>query len=368
MAEALEGAAQVAADLAAPTSEPGFYIGVAGQAWALAQAAQAAGDAGLARAARDATDLLATRLQRAGDRGWWTDQPGVLFDGGAMLHLLWAADHFDEPAWLEPAAAFGRQLISLAEPDPRGGWAWLGMSRAPHGITKGIWPNFFYGTSGVGFMLARLAEATGDDEFLAAAQQAAANVRALADHVTTDDGAEGVLVPYREPDLRQLHYIGLCQGPVGTARLFQQLHRTTGGARDADWVDLLGNGLVASGAPRQHSAGYWNVHGVCCGGAGMAAFHLARWADSGERLHLDRAVDAASYLAQAAVDPDGRGPRWVTAFNRVDPAKVRASSDWGHGAVGIAAVLAQVAAAQQGPFSVRRLPDDPFPTHTDHQL
>lgn len=346
------------------TDHAGFYTGVAGMAWVLEQVAERTGDEELRATARRGVEAVADRAIRDGDTAHWSDAPGPLFDGGAALTLLWAAARFDDTGLLDPVAAFGRHLLATGRPDDRGGLAWTGMAPHYHGVDDATWPNFFYGTSGSGLILASLAAATGDQEFLDGAQAAATNLRALADRVQTDDGEEGALLHYRDPDRRHHHYLGMCQGPIGTARFFHRLHEVTGDQADADWVELLANGLVASGAPRRHGIGYWNVDGLCCGGAGMAEFHLSRWATTGDDGHLARAEEAAAYLVGNAVNVDGKGPRWATAFTRVTPWDVHASSDWGHGATGIATALAHVWAARNHQFTARRLPDDPFPERT----
>ncbi len=110
------------------------------------------------------------------------------------------------------------------------------------------------------FVLARLYEETHQQKFLTAARQGAQHIQSIA----TLDG-DSALVYYREPDLKNLYYLGYCHGPAGTARLFYQLHKITGEAGYLEWSEKLARGIVRSGVPEKLTPGYWNVACQCCG-------------------------------------------------------------------------------------------------------
>jgi hypothetical protein len=131
--------------------------------------------------------------------------------------------------------------------------------------------------AGVAFVLARLYEETRQEKFLHAAREGARHIQSIA--TVREDSA---LVYYREPDLKDLYYLGYCHGPAGTARLFYQLHKVTGEAEYLEWTEKLARGIVRSGVPEKFTPGYWNVACQCCGSAAVTDLFLSLWVTTGK--------------------------------------------------------------------------------------
>lgn len=118
-----------------------------------------------------------------GHRGWSAFNDILFGDAGTALFPLEAAGALDDDR--ERAAEAGRALVARGMPE-HGELYWV----LREGGTSNL-PNFSHGAAGVGYLMTRLYEATGDSTFLDAALGAAAYDAAIAD--TTG----GVLrVPY----------------------------------------------------------------------------------------------------------------------------------------------------------------------------
>jgi lantibiotic modifying enzyme len=362
--DALAGARELAAheddigagSLPLPGSEDTLYHGRAGAAYALAAVGAQTGDAVCLEAAARFTAGIAARARPDGDGVAWTGEPALLVgDAGIVLHLLAMAELLDEPGWAELAARAGTAIAARAEPDDRGGVRWLGFDSAWFGQSQRVyWPGFLGGTAGIAFTLARLADVTGDERFLRLARRGAEHLTAIATRA-----AGGALVPLRDPDPERLHYLGLCHGPVGTARLFVELHRQTGEPYFLEWTRRLANGMLACGVPDLRSPGLWNVDSQCCGLAGIVDFFLALWHMSGAEDDLAVARRAGAQIVGRALR-DGPRYRWYQALTRTVPASVTADIGYFTGALGIATALFHLASAEQGRFVVLATPDNPF--------
>lgn len=151
--------------------------------------------------------------------------------------------------------------------------------------SHGFFPGFFYGTAGTGYILAKLYEHTKDELFLRQAEGAADYIRSIAD-LSKDRHA--ALVRYNDPYKPDLHYLGVCQGPIGTSRLFYQLYKVTGKPEYLEWIVKLTDGILKTGAPRIHSKGYWHTYCYCCGAAGMIEHFLSVYRLTGEDRFLRR--------------------------------------------------------------------------------
>jgi lantibiotic modifying enzyme len=344
--EARRGADHLAATwrevLDAPTLVPlenahlDFGMGLAGTAFTLAHAWRATGVASHRDAALASTRHIADAAKPAGAGVEWIGGPTIgLGDGSIILYLLWAAEEFGDESLRDLAHRAGERALELALPDPRGGVRWASPSLEGFGMPPGAsMPNFELGTAGVAFVLARLHAATGDPRFLDAARAGAAHVRAIA--TVRGDAA---LLYYREPDLTDLYYLGYCHGPVGTARLFFELHRQTGEADYLAWTERFARGIVDSGVPEHQTPGLWNVVCQCCGTAGIADFFASLWAGTGRQEHLAFAQRVADQLISNATDLDGKGSRWYQAWTRTQPWAVAAETGYMIGAAGVGAAL-----------------------------
>jgi lantibiotic modifying enzyme len=291
----------------------------------------------------------------------WTPLQALIGEWGTILFLLYAAEHYDEPAWREVALRAGDTVLALGE--PVGDTLRFNGAKALsafYGLDDGAvieLPNFEFGTAGAAYTLARLYEASGEARFLDAAEKGAAYVRSLA--VEKDGGA---LVPYRLPDLSDVFYLGFCHGPAGTGRLYYKLHEITGKQEYREFLDKLVRGLELAGAPENHSHGYWQVFSQCCGTAAQVEFFLGLWAAFGEERYLELAKRAGRHILGAAAGFTERVElAWYQAFERVNPAKVTLDTGYSAGAAGIGAALLRLGLADAGRFDVLRIFDDPFP-------
>ena len=141
--------------------------------------------------------------------------------------------------------------------------------------------------------MASVYEQTHQEEYLDIAKKAAQYIQNIADY--SEDG-EAALVKYNDTYLTDLYYLGVCQGPIGTSRLFYKLYRITGDESYKDFVIKLTNGLLAAGAPTKHSDGYWRTNCYCCGAAGMLEHFLHVHKLTGNSVYLDAAYEAAEAI------------------------------------------------------------------------
>jgi lantibiotic modifying enzyme len=335
-----------------------FGMGLAGTAFTLAHAWRATREERYRRAALAITGQIVDAARPAGGGVTWTGSPTVgLGDGSIVLYLLWAARAFDAASLLELARRAGERMLELGEWDPRGGLRWAGPSLEGFGMPAGAsLPNFELGTAGVAFTLARLHAETGEPHFLVAAREGAAHVRALA--TVRGDAA---LLFYREPDLTDLYYLGYCHGPVGTARLFYELHRITAEGEYLEGMGRFARGIMGSGIPEKQAPGLWNVVCQCCGTAGIADFFVSLWVATGQPEYLAFARRVADQTLSRATDLDGKGYRWYQAWTRTQPWAVTAETGYMIGAAGVGAALLHLHLAERGRYEAILFPDNPFP-------
>jgi uncharacterized protein YyaL (SSP411 family) len=338
-----------------------FDQGLAGTAFALAETWKATGHAQYRDAALAATQALANQAYPAGEGVEWLASPAVGQGGGIILYLLYAGRTFKDATFVHLAERGGNRIVELAEADPRGGVRWQGLPQSPatvaaHVPANSYSPNFELGTAGVAFVLARLYEETHQQKFLTAARQGARHIQSIA----TVDG-NSALVYYREPDLKNLYYLGYCHGPAGTARLFYQLHKVTGEPGYLEWAEKLARGIVRSGVPEKLTPGYWNVACQCCGSAAVTDLFVSLWQATGKPQYLDFGRRVADQLISREDDLDGKGYRWYQAWTRVKPSEVNAETGYKIGAAGIGAALLHVHLASQNRYAALLFPDNPFP-------
>ncbi|RBQ19308.1 lantibiotic modifying-like protein [Spongiactinospora rosea] len=330
-----------------------LYHGLAGIAFALAEAGWVTGDESFEDAARAAADRIVAGARSFRGGLGWTGDPAQSGDGGIVLALLHASGIHGVPRYEEVAVEAAARIADLVVPGHRFGEE--GCAGLP---ADAVTPGFLSGTAGTAFLMARMYGVTGQAKFLQAARRGAEFVRA----VSTVSG-RFALVPHHVPHGRTLHYLGFCSGSAGVARMFYELYRVTGDQGDLDWVERLAGGIVQSGAPYRQSPGYWNVTCQCCGAAGLLELFAGLWTATGREPYLAFARDVAEHLIDAATGHDGVGYRWYQAYRRLRPWEVTADTGYMVGAAGIGSALLHLHAAGSTGETPRLvlLPDNPFP-------
>ena len=332
--------------------ETGLYTGVAGIGFTLHQAFKATGNEAYRKGADRCRDLLHAAARPAGAGVEWGPVTDIV--GGAAgtgLWLLQRSRETGDTASRELVARAGLRLIELGIPE-EGGLKWRMAPDFPR-----LMPNFSHGTAGVAYFLAVLHQETGRKEFRDAALAGARYLQAVAN--TTGDGC---LIRHHEPepDGKNLYYLGWCHGPVGTSRLFYQLHRATGDGTWLDWVRKGAGSILASGIPETPTPGFWNNLGQCCGSAGVADFFLRLHRLTGEDRYLAFARRVTNDLLARATPTPGDGLKWVHAEHRVRPEYTYAQTGYMQGAAGIGMLLLHMDAVERGREWSFRLPDSPY--------
>ncbi|MBQ7425185.1 MAG: hypothetical protein IJV21_02865, partial [Lachnospiraceae bacterium] len=221
---------------------------------------------------------------------------------------------------------------------------------------KGYFPGFFYGTAGTGFLLAKIFEITKDEKFLDGARKAADYIKSIAD-ITPD--SEAALIGYNDPYRKDMHYLGLCQGPIGTSRLFYQLYRVTGEDEYLSWVLKLTNGVLRACAPKIHSKGYWHTYNYCCGTAGMLEHFIEIHNLTGDEKYLRAAEEAAVKLIGDSVSEDDKRC-WYSAWNRHAPNEVENWAGLYVGSSGEASALLTYYNYLSDNREISGYPEDPY--------
>lgn len=351
----LETARQGALHLAAVLGnerDAGLYTGVAGLGFTLTEAWKATKDPALRDAANKAVDRLKASARQVGDGVEWSPVSDIISGtSGIGLYLLSAARDLNRPDARELATAAGRRLLAQ-EIQAEGGVKWAMQPATP---TR-LYPNFSHGTAGVAYFLATLAQETGEAPFRDAAL---AGAKYLLKVAKTD--GDVCLVFHHEPEAEglDLFYLGWCHGPAGTARLFQRLAAVTGDRAWKDWVRKAANGIRQSGVPAQHTPGFWNNVGACCGSAGVADFFLSYYEETRDQAALAFARAMTAEITSKATR-DETGTRWIHAENRVSPGQVAAQTGWMQGAAGIGAWFLRLDGLDQKRPRLIRFPDSPF--------
>jgi len=329
--------------------DAGLYTGVAGLAATyLTLDALKVGPEWSGAAKQAATDLT-RRATTVGDGVEWSASNDIISGtAGTGLFLLYAADKLKDAALADLAVRAGRRLLATGVP-AEGGLMWF-----PGGAIKANYPNFSHGTSGVAYFLATLYQRSQDRAFL---DGALAGVKYLDAVATRRNGARAIFHVTGGGEDR--FYLSWCHGPVGTARLFYRLHQITGDAQWRAWIDELTAWLVASGAPEQQSAGYWNNISQCCGNVGIGQYtiDLTRHYPTPIAPSLrDRVVKNTTSRAT----DDAAGLRWVQAENRVSPENLVAQTGFMQGAAGVGTFFLQLDALARGASWPAPWPDTPW--------
>jgi lantibiotic modifying enzyme len=331
--------------------ENGLYVGIAGLGFTLEETYKATREAKYRQGVILCLRLLRERAQKAGHSiAWGNDTDIISGSAGTGLFLLYAARELKDPSARELAALAGRRLIELGRPEGGGlKWSW---SADPKKLT--LMPNFSHGTAGIAYFLATLYRETKKKEFLDAA---IAGARYLQSVAKTD--GDVCLIFHNEVNGRDLHYLGWCHGPAGTARLFYRLYQVTGDRAWMEWVRKSARADMESGIPDKRTPGFWNNVSQCCGSAGVAEFFLNLYGVTGERRYLEFSKRmTADLLARAT--REGNGMKWVQSEHRVKPDLLVAQTGYMQGAAGLGMLLLHLDDAERGKKWSIILPDSPF--------
>src|SRR5688572_6258 len=300
-------------------------------------------------AARQAARDLASRAKKSPDGAEWLDSNDIIGGtAGIGLFLVDAGAAWKDAGLADLATQAGRKLLKTAHP-AEGGLMWF-----PGSSTARNYPNFSHGTSGVAYFLATLYQHTKDKAFLDGALAGEKYLDAVA---TKRDGARAIFHVTGGGEDR--FYLSWCHGPVGTARLYHRLQQVTGDKKWGQVVDELTAWLMASGAPVQQSAGYWNNISQCCGAVGIGQYciDLARHRPT---LAADKIRNLVVATTRSKATDDAAGLRWVQAENRVSPENVVAQTGFMQGAAGVGTFFLQLDAFSRGVKWPTPLPDTPW--------
>jgi lantibiotic modifying enzyme len=346
-----QGGAYLLAESArlADSLDAGLYTGVAGLAATYLTLDALKVGPEWSGAAKQAAKDLTRRATTVGDGIEWSASNDIISGtAGTGLFLLHAADKLKDAALADLAVRAGRRLLATGVP-AEGGLMWF-----PGGAIKANYPNFSHGTAGVAYFLATLYQRSQDRAFL---DGALAGVKYLDAIATRRNGARAIFHVSGGGEDR--FYLSWCHGPVGTARLFYRLHQITGDAQWRIWIDELTAWLVASGAPEQQAAGYWNNISQCCGNVGIGQYtiDLTRHYPTPIAASLrDRVVKNTTSRAT----DDAVGLRWVQAENRVSPENLVAQTGFMQGAAGVGTFFLQLDALARAASWPAPWPDTPW--------
>ena len=331
-------------------NEAGLYTGVSGIGFALGEVYRATKDTKYRDAVRTVVRTLNQRGKTVGAGVQWSDVTDIISgSAGVGLFLLHADTTVGDRTARELAVKAADRLIELGQAE-HGGLFWAMDPKFPRKM-----PNFSHGTAGIAYFLTAVYDATREQKYLDAALAGARYLQAIAN-------TEGniCLIPHNQPDGLDLYYLGWCHGPVGTARLWFRLWRSTGHSSwNAEWTNRSIRAISQSGIPEKRTPGFWNNVSQCCGSAGVAQFFLDLYGVAPYPEYLDFAKRmTADLLARGTRDE--KGLRWIQAEHRVRPELLVAQTGYMQGAAGIGMWLLRLDAAERGRKPFVRFPDTPF--------
>ena len=327
--------------------ETALYEGIAGVGFALEETYKATGDTRYREGFRKVLEIIEKKAVKKGRGVEWGEVTDIVNGGaGTGLFLIYASRELSESRWLELASAAGRRLVELGEPD-HGGLKWL-MSSAYNYM-----PNFSHGTAGISYFMARLYEVTKDKEFLRTALAGTKFLEAVAQKDTC-------LVHHDDrPEYKDVYYLGWCHGPVGTSRLFIEMHKLTGEESWMTWVRKSTQAIMDSGIPEKRTPGLWNNVGLCCGTAGIGDYMLELYEMTGDKAYREFALKIAADLLSRATEGEGT-LKWIHADTRRTPDAVFAQTGLMQGASGIGLFLLHLDALETGRTRRIFFPDAPY--------
>jgi hypothetical protein len=340
-----------------PAQNPGwslewnFYFGLSGVAFSFIELYKISLDIEVGRFARCITEKIENAATNTENGPVWAGANGILADGSTLLFLLYAAEYYDEEKLRNLAIQGGKPLLSRITP------AETGLRLDGFGANAPTeYPGFEVGTAGAGYVLARLFEVSGNKEFLEAANGGAKHLEAIA---LRKDG--GSLIPYQIPENADVFFMGQCHGVAGISRLYYKLYKLTGNTGYWKFIEEMLTGMLNTGAPENHSKGYWNTYTQCCGTSAILHFSLGFWAETGEERFLALANRCGRHILGAATPSDGPELMWYQSFRRIKPDFITLDTGYCNGAAGIGAALLELHQANNANYYIARLPDDPFP-------
>ena len=347
--EARLGADELIARLPKET-EAGLYTGIGGIGFTLGEVYRATKDAKYRDAVRGVVRTLHDRAKPVGAGVQWSEVTDIISgSAGIGLFLLHADSIAGDPSARQLAVKAADRLIELGQPE-HGGLFWAMDPKLPRKM-----PNFSHGTAGIAYFLAAVYDATREQKYLDAALAGARYLQAIAN-------TEGdiCLIPHNQPDGLDLYYLGWCHGPVGTARLWYRLWKSTGDINwNLVWMNRSIRAIAHSGIPEKSTPGFWNNVSQCCGSAGVAQFFLDLYGIAPYPEYLDFSKRmTADLLARGTRDE--KGLRWIQAEHRVRPELLVAQTGYMQGAAGIGMWLLRLDAAGRGRKPFVRFPDTPF--------
>ena len=328
----------------------GLFTGAGGWAVVLDELAAAAGDESARDLAGRVLEAVAAGASPAGGGVHWHDLTEILWGtAGVGCLMLTLGEEYLGPAGLELAVRAGDWLLGQAEQAPPGiRWS-LGRgyeARRPGAGRR--FPNFAHGTAGIGFFLARLAQATGEPRFLDASL---AGTEWIMTTVRTDD--DTCAAYHHDPGGTHLFTLGWCHGPPGLGWLFRQLELTTGAADWRGWVRRAARADLTSGIPDRREPGFWDNVARCCGSAGVAEFFLDLHRLEGRPADLAFAVTLVDDLLERAIT-DRSGMRWSNHEFRLPEPDLPPETTYMQGAAGIGSTLLRLHRHLSGdPWTVR---------------
>jgi len=349
-------------DLEGIAATSSLYNGWAGVGFALHRAYEGLGDSRYRDGALACVNLL-RRAARESEHGvfWNASSDIITGSAGTGLFLLYAANRLEDAGALETALRAADELEARAVRDSLGA-RWMMREGS-----ETLLPNFSHGGAGVGFFFATLhgyARRASDLETALAAA-------AFLESVARTDGGAVFLVPYGWPDpaWEGRFDIGWAHGPVGTARLFQQLAFLTGDPRWTELVDACADGILAGGLPGDPGPGFGEEpfkRDRRFGTASVAEFCLRLYQDSGDEPRLALAKRLVDDLLEHAVTGDA-GIHWERPAYEFMPraGETTAYTGYFYGAAGYGLLLLQLDAATTVRDWTFTLPDNPFGLYSE---
>lgn len=321
-----------------PGAAVGFLNSPAGGAYVASRLYEITGEEKYKDFAIQVTDdVIAAANEENGELTWYGFY-GILGEGGLILYLIDAYETYKKQEYIDAAEKAAKYIASRKEEASIGGYKWYVMPTETFptiGKAGGYFPGFEYGAAGCGYILASIYKHTKNEEYLEIAKKAAEFILNIADY--SDDG-EAALVRYNDKYLTDLYYLGVCQGPVGTSRLFFRLYELTGEEKYREFIVKLTEGILATGAPAKHSEGYWRTNCYCCGAAGMLEHFINVHKLTGEDKYLAAAHEAAETLIGESTHKENLR-NWYTAWNRHEPETSDPYIGLYHGSAGCASSL-----------------------------
>lgn len=334
---------------------------VTGIAHILIEITQHTGDDKYAETARYVTDSLLEEAEKTDDGHIISGESGILADGGNILYLIYASKYFENQDYLDLAVSLADHITAHAEVVDE-------QTIKFHPLNQDYivdyldldpskeyeWPNFEYGTAGVGFVLAKLYQVTGDAKYLTAAEKAANYIDSIA---VKNKSGEGILIPYRLPDLSNLFYLGYCHGPAGTARLYEALYEITEEDHYKDQALSLARGVIEAEAPHVHSDGYWHIFTQCCGTASFIELFLTIDKQADSDIFKEKAFESGVKILSEANQVE-EGVNWAQHWDRISVTDYSIDIGYFDGAAGIASALLHLYTSLQGEIVKIPMVDD----------